>query len=199
VDALGEDVARLIKEGPKEALALTTNTQAGDAGRPASRPTARGSPRAAPSRPVLAGHSLGEYTALVAGRALALADAAPLVRFPRAGDAGRGAGGHRRDGRHPGPGARRGDRRLRAGRPQLRDEHQRVVEAVNFNDPAQTVIAGSKAAVEQGLRAAQGRGAKRALPLPVSRPSTPSLMKPAAERLRNAWPPRTCRRRGSRW
>jgi [acyl-carrier-protein] S-malonyltransferase len=67
---------------------------------------------------------------------------------------------------------------------QLRDQSNEVVEAVNFNDPAQTVIAGSKAAVDKACEVLKGMGAKRALPLPVSAPFHSSLMKPAAEKLK---------------
>ena len=102
-DALGEDLGQLIQEGPKEALALTTNTQPVMlvAGVAAYRVwSAEGG--AAPA--VVAGHSLGEYSALVASGVLTLAQAAPLVRFRAAGHAGGRAGGHRCDGRHPGHG-----------------------------------------------------------------------------------------------
>jgi [acyl-carrier-protein] S-malonyltransferase len=182
-DALGEDVGRLIHEGPKEALALTTNTQpvmlvAGIAAYRAW--LAEGG--AAPA--VVAGHSLGEYSALVAAGALSLRDAAPLVRFRAqamqdAVPVGAGAmaavlgmeahkviEGCAEVVRGFGPGT------------------TEVVEAVNFNDPAQTVIAGTKAAVDKACELLKAHGAKRALPLPVSAPFHSSLMKPAADRLR---------------
>ncbi|MBO9652120.1 MAG: ACP S-malonyltransferase [Variovorax sp.] len=182
-DALGEDVARLIHEGPKEALALTTNTQpvmlvAGVAAWRAW--LAEGGAR--PS--VVAGHSLGEYSALVASGVLTLAQAAPLVRFraqamQQAVPVGAGA-----------MAAILGmdAEKVKAGCAEVTAAFgpgsAEVVEAVNFNDPMQTVIAGSKAAVEKACELLKANGAKRALPLPVSAPFHSSLMKPAAEALR---------------
>ena len=184
-EALGEDVGRLIKEGPKEALALTTNTQPVMlvAGVAAWRVwCAEGG--AAPV--AVAGHSLGEYSALVAAGVLTLAQAAPLVRLRAAAmqeavpvgtgamaailgmDAARVAAGCAEALATFGPGT-----------------HE-VVEAANFNDPAQTVIAGTKAAVDKACELLKAAGAKRALLLPVSAPFHSSLMKPAAEKLRLA-------------
>ena len=177
--ALGEDVARLIGEGPKEALDLTTNTQpvmltAGIANYRAW--LAEGG--AAPA--IVAGHSLGEYTALVAAGSLTLRDALPLVRLRAQAmqDAVPvGTGGMAAIlGLDPAA--------VREGCAKAASESGEVVEAVNFNDPKQTVIAGSKAGVEAGCAVLKGMGAKRALPLPVSAPFHSSLMKPAAERLR---------------
>ena len=181
-DALGEDVAGLIREGPKEALALTTNTQ------PVMLVAAVAAYRVwtaetglAPS--VVAGHSLGEYSALVAAGVLTLTQAAPLVRFraqamQEAVPVGIGAmaailgmnaseviGGCLATTQEFGPGS------------------LEIVEAVNFNDPLQTVIAGSKVAVARACELLKANGAKRALPLPVSAPFHSSLMKPAAQRL----------------
>jgi len=182
-DALGEDVGRLIAQGPKEALALTTNTQpvmlvAGVAAYRAW--LAEGG--APPS--VVAGHSLGEYSALVAAGVLTLAEAAPLVRFraqamQEAVPVGTGAMAAilGLDAQKVVDGCAEAARTFGTNS----DE---VVEAVNFNDPAQTVIAGSKAAVEKACEVLKANGAKRALPLPVSAPFHSSLMKPAAERLR---------------
>jgi len=176
--ALGEDVARLIREGPKEALDLTTNTQpvmltAGIACYRAWRAEGGAEPSA------MAGHSLGEYTALVAAGALTLADALPLVRFraqamQQAVPVGTGA-----------MAAILGldAESVRAGCAEAAAASGEVCEAVNFNDPKQTVIAGSKAGVERGCEVLKGKGAKRALPLPVSAPFHSSLMRPAAERL----------------
>ena len=181
--ALGEDIAHLIHEGPKEALALTTNTQpvmlvAGIAAFRAWR--AEGG--ALPS--VVAGHSLGEYAALVAAGSLTLAQAAPLVRFraqamQEAVPVGVGAMAAilGMDAAGVIAGCREASASFGAGSPE-------VVEAVNFNDPAQTVIAGSKAAVDKACEVLKAAGAKRALPLPVSAPFHSSLMKPAADRLR---------------
>ena len=183
--ALGEDVAKLIHEGAKEALALTTNTQpvmlvAGVAAYRAWR--AEGG--AAPS--VVAGHSLGEYSALVAAGALALADAAPLVRFraqamQEAVPVGEGAMAA-----ILGMEAAKVIEGCAQATASFGADSREVVEAVNFNDAAQTVIAGSKAAVDKACEVLKALGAKRALPLPVSAPFHSSLMKPAAEKLKAA-------------
>lgn len=178
-DALGEDVAALIHDGPKDKLDLTTNTQpvmlaAGIACYRAWMAETG----AAPS--VVAGHSLGEYSALVAAGALALADALPLVRFRAQA---------MQDAVPVGTGAMAAilgmdAQAVRDGCAEVAAASGEVVEAVNFNDPKQTVIAGSKAGVEKACEALKARGAKRALPLPVSAPFHSSLMKPAAERLK---------------
>jgi [acyl-carrier-protein] S-malonyltransferase len=182
-DALGEDIARLIHEGPKEALALTTNTQpvmlvAGVAAWRAWQAEGGAQPSA------LAGHSLGEYSALVAAGALTLAQAAPLVRFRAQA---------MQDAVPVGVGAMAAilgmdTAKVIEGCAQVMAAFgpgsTEVVQAVNFNDPAQTVIAGSKAGVEKACEVLKGLGAKRALPLPVSAPFHSSLMKPAADRLR---------------
>ena len=182
-DALGEDVGRLIKEGPKESLALTTNTQpvmlvAGVAAFRAWKAEGGADPV------VMAGHSLGEYSALVCAGALTLADAAPLVRFraramQEAVPVGTGAMAA-----ILGLDAQKVIEGCAEAQRELRDMNGEVVEAVNFNDPAQTVIAGSKAAVDKACEVLKGMGAKRALLLPVSAPFHSSLMKPAAEKLR---------------
>jgi [acyl-carrier-protein] S-malonyltransferase len=182
-DALGEDLGKLIKEGPKEALALTTNTQpvmlvAGVAAYRAWR--AEGG--AAPA--VVAGHSLGEYSALVASGVLTLAQAAPLVRFraqamQEAVPVGTGAMAA-----ILGMDAQKVIEGCAEAVRTFGTNTLEVVEAVNFNDPSQTVIAGSKAAVEKACEVLKANGAKRALPLPVSAPFHSSLMKPAAERLK---------------
>ena len=179
--ALGEDVAKLIHEGPKEALALTTNTQPVMlvAGVAAYRVwLAEGG--AAPS--VVAGHSLGEYSALVASGVLTLSQAAPLVRFraqamQEAVPVGVGAMAAilGLNASQVIAGCNEAQAALGAGE---------VVEAVNFNDAAQTVIAGTKAGVDKACEVLKAAGAKRALPLPVSAPFHSSLMKPAADRLK---------------
>lgn len=182
-DALGEDIAQLIKEGPKEALALTTNTQpvmlvAGVAAYRAWMAETGRVPAA------VAGHSLGEYSAMVAAGVLTLAQAVPLVRFralamQEAVPVGTGA-----------MAAILGmdAAKVIAGCAEVTKsfgaDSFEVVEAANFNDPAQTVISGSKAAVEKACEVLKANGAKRALPLPVSAPFHSSLMRPAAERLR---------------
>ena len=178
-DALGEDIARLIAQGPKEQLDLTTNTQpvmlAADIACWRAWQAETG------LQPVaVAGHSLGEYAALVAAGVLTLADALPLVRFRAQAmqDAVPvGAGGMAAI-----LGLEAQAVRDRCAEVAARGE---VVEAVNFNDPKQTVIAGTKAGVEQACVALKAAGAKRALPLPVSAPFHSSLMKPAAERLKD--------------
>ena len=179
-DALGEDIAKLIREGPKERLDLTTNTQPVmlTAGIACYRAWIAQTQRA-PS--VVAGHSLGEYTALVAAGALSLADALPLVRFraqamQEAVPVGVGA-----------MAAILGldSQAVRDGCIEVAAASGEAVEAVNFNDPKQTVIAGTKAGVEKACEALKAKGAKRALPLPVSAPFHSSLMKPAAERLKD--------------
>lgn len=184
-DALGEDVGRLIHEGPKDALALTTNTQpvmlvAGVAAWRAW--LAEGGERPA----VVAGHSLGEYTALVASGVLTLAQAAPLVRLRAAAmqeavpvGVGAMAAILGMDAEKVKAGCAEAQASFGAGSAE-------VVEAVNFNDPAQTVIAGSKAAVDKACEVLKAHRAKRALPLPVSAPFHSSLMKPAAEKLKTA-------------
>lgn len=182
-DALGQDVAQLIKDGPKEALALTTNTQ------PVMLVAAVAAYRVwmadtgvAPA--VVAGHSLGEYSALVASGVLTLAQAAPLVRFRAQA---------MQDAVPVGVGAMAAILGMDAAKviagcaeatAVFGQNASEIVEAVNFNDPAQTVIAGSKAAVDKACEILKANGAKRALPLPVSAPFHSSLMKPAAEKLK---------------
>lgn len=182
-DALGEDLGRLIKEGPKEALALTTNTQpvmllAGVAAYRVWMAEVGVVPQA------VAGHSLGEYSALVAAGVLTLTQAAPLVRFRAQA---------MQDAVPVGQGAMAAILGMDAVKVSeiccqvtatFGQTSPEVVEAVNFNDPGQTVIAGSKAAVEHACTELKAQGAKRALPLPVSAPFHSSLMKPAAEALR---------------
>ncbi len=178
-DALGQDIGALIKNGPKDQLDLTTNTQpvmltAGIANYRAWIAETGLVPTAA------AGHSLGEYTALVAAGALSLADALPLVRLRAQA---------MQEAVPVGTGAMSAILGLEADVvrqvcQQVAAETGEVVEAVNFNDPKQTVIAGAKAGVEKANEALKAAGAKRALPLPVSAPFHSSLMKPAAERLR---------------
>jgi [acyl-carrier-protein] S-malonyltransferase len=177
-DALGQDLAQLIAQGPAEALSLTENTQ------PVMLTAAYACYRAwqaagGPAPSIMAGHSLGEYTALVASGALAFRDAVPLVRFraqamQSAVPVGEG-----------GMAAILGldDDTVRAVCAEAASAG--VVEAVNFNAPAQVVIAGAKAAVEKACEIAKAKGAKRALPLPVSAPFHSSLLKPASDQLRD--------------
>ncbi|CAN7294646.1 ACP S-malonyltransferase [Variovorax paradoxus] len=182
-EALGEDIGGLIKNGPKEELALTTNTQpvmlvAGVAAWRAW--LAEGGPT--PS--VVAGHSLGEYSALVASGVLTLAQAAPLVRFraramQQAVPVGVGAMAA-----VLGMEAAKVVAGCAEATASFGEGSAEIVEAVNFNDPMQTVIAGSKAAVDKACELLKAGGAKRALLLPVSAPFHSSLMKPAAEALR---------------
>lgn len=176
-DALNQDLGKLIAEGPAEDLNLTTNTQ------PVMLTAAYAIYRAwqqagGPKPAIVAGHSLGEYTALVAAGAIAFRDAVPLVRFRAQAMQTAvpvGVGGM-------------------AAILGLDDDTVRavcteasvagVVEAVNFNAPAQVVIAGHKAAVEKACEVAKAKGAKRALPLPVSAPFHSSLLKLASDQLR---------------
>jgi [acyl-carrier-protein] S-malonyltransferase len=182
-EALGEDVGRLIKEGPKEALALTTNTQpvmlvAGVAAWRAWRAEGGAVPV------MVAGHSLGEYSALVASGVLTLAQAAPLVRFRAAAMQEAVPVGTGAMAAILGMAAEQVMAGCAEAQATFASGSGEVVEAVNFNDPAQTVIAGSKAAVEKACEVLKASGAKRALPLPVSAPFHSSLMKPAADKLR---------------
>ncbi len=183
--ALGEDLAALIHDGPKEALGLTTNTQpvmlvAGVAAYRVWMDEVGQAPSA------VAGHSLGEYSALVAAGVLTLAQAVPLVRLRAQA---------MQDAVPVGVGAMAAilgmeAQRVVAGCLEVSQtfaaDSGEVVEAVNFNDPAQTVIAGSRAAVDKACEWLKSQGAKRALPLPVSAPFHSSLMRPAAERLKQA-------------
>jgi [acyl-carrier-protein] S-malonyltransferase len=177
--ALDLDLGALIHTGPKEQLDLTANTQpvmlaAGIACYRAWLAETSHAPT------IVAGHSLGEYSALVAAGALSLADALPLVRFraqamQEAVPVGAGA-----------MAAILGldAAAVSAGCAQAARETGETVEAANFNDPKQTVIAGTKAGVDMACRLLKVAGAKRTLPLAVSAPFHSSLMRPAAERLR---------------
>jgi len=183
-DALHEDIGLLIKDGPKEALSLTTNTQpvmlvAGVAAYRVWMAEVGVMPAA------VAGHSLGEYSALVASGVLTLSQAAPLVRFRAQA---------MQEAVPVGVGAMAAILGMDASKVIAVCEEvtrafgqntSEVVEAVNFNDPGQTVIAGSKAAVDQACVALKAQGAKRALLLPVSAPFHSSLMQPAALKLKD--------------
>ena len=185
--ALSQDVGLLIKEGPKEELALTTNTQpvmlvAGVAAFRVWMDETGTVPA------VVAGHSLGEYAALVASGALTLTEAAPLVRLRAQA---------MQDAVPVGVGAMAAILGLDATKiiavcariSSLKGQNSTdlgVVEAVNFNDPMQTVIAGNKAAVDAACEELKALGAKRALLLQVSAPFHCSLMKPAGEKLKAA-------------
>ncbi len=183
--ALGEDLGALIAQGPKEALALTTNTQpvmlvAGVASWRAWRAEGGALPAA------VAGHSLGEYSALVAAEVLTLAQAVPLVRLRAAAMQQAVPVGTGAMAAILGLDAQKVIAGCAEATAAMGQAGAEVVEAVNFNDPAQTVIAGSKAAVDKACEVLKGLGAKRALPLPVSAPFHSSLMKPAAEQLKAA-------------
>ena len=177
-EALGQDLGKLIAEGPKEDLDLTTNTQ------PVMLTAAVAVYRAwiaagGPKPAVVAGHSLGEYSALVAAGVIDFKDAVPLVRFRAqamqdAVPVGQGGmavilGLSADDVRAVCAEAAQGE----------------VVEAVNFNEPTQIVIAGHTAAVERACDIAKAKGAKRAMKLAVSAPFHSSLLKPASDRLRD--------------
>jgi [acyl-carrier-protein] S-malonyltransferase len=173
--ALGADFLGLLDQGPAEKLSLTVNTQ------PAMVTAGYAAYRAwrslgGPAPDIVAGHSLGEYTALVAAGALAFKDCLPLVRFraqamQEAVPEGQGA---------------------MAAILMLDDDAVRaacvqaggVVQAVNFNAPGQIVIAGEKAAVERAMEACKDKGAKRTMLLPVSAPFHSTLMRPAADKLK---------------
>ena len=177
-DALNQDLGKLIAEGPAEELNLTTNTQ--PVMLTAAYAVYRAWQEAGGAQPaIVAGHSLGEYTALVAAGVLAFRDAVPLVRFraqamQSAVPVGEG-----------GMAAVLGldDDTVRAVCAEA-SAAGGLVEAVNFNAPSQVVIAGHKGAVEKACEIAKAKGAKRALPLPVSAPFHSSLLKPASDQLR---------------
>ena len=180
-EALGFDLGKMMAEGPKEELDLTTNTQ------PVMLTAAVAVYRAwiAAGGPVpgaVAGHSVGEYAALVAAGVIAFKDAVPLVRFraqvmQEAVPVGQGGMAVI----------------LGLGADEVRAvclaaaaaEAGSVVEAVNFNEPTQIVIAGHTAAVERACEMAKAKGAKRAMKLAVSAPFHSSLLKPASDRLRD--------------
>ena len=178
-EALGEDVAKLIAEGPAEALSLTTNTQpvmltAGVAFYRAWLAAGGAIPK------VMAGHSLGEYSALVASGVISFKDAVPLVRFraeamQSAVPVGTG-----------GMAAILGldDATVIQVCAEASAASGGVVEAVNFNAPGQVVIAGASDAVTKACELLKAAGAKRALPLPVSAPFHSSLLQPASEKLK---------------
>lgn len=176
-DALGFDIGKLIAEGPKEDLDLTTNTQ------PVMLTAAVAVYRAwiaagGPVPHVVAGHSLGEYSALVAAGVIPFKDAVPLVRF-RAQSM--------QDAVPVGQGGMAvvlglGADDVRAVCAQAAEGE--VVEAVNFNEPTQIVIAGHAGAIDRACDIAKARGAKRAMKLAVSAPFHSSLLKPASDRLR---------------
>lgn len=175
--ALGRDLWQLVNEGPAEALNQTVNTQPLmlTAGVAVYRLWQE---KGGPVPALVAGHSLGEYSALVAAGVLQLKDAVPLVELraramQEAVPAGEGA-----------MAAILGLDAAAVIEACAESAQGQVVEAVNFNEPKQTVIAGHKAAVERAAEAVKAKGAKRAVMLPVSAPFHCSLMRPAAEKLR---------------
>jgi [acyl-carrier-protein] S-malonyltransferase len=172
--ALGADFLKLLDDGPADQLNLTVNTQPAmvTAGIAAFRAWCAAG---GPMPEMVAGHSLGEYSALVAAGAISFKDCLPLVRYraqsmQEAVPAGQGA---------------------MAAILMLDDDQVRaacaaaggVVQAVNFNAPGQVVIAGEKAAVERAMELCKEKGAKRAMLLPVSAPFHSTLMQPAADKL----------------
>ncbi|MFZ3286846.1 MAG: ACP S-malonyltransferase [Telluria sp.] len=184
-EALGFDLGKLIAEGPKEELDLTTNTQ------PVMLTAAVAVYRAwiaaggaAPS--VVAGHSLGEYSALVAAGVIAFKDAVPLVRFRAQA---------MQEAVPVGQGGMAVVLGLAADAVRAlcleaaAAEPGSVVEPVNFNEPTQIVIAGHSAAVERACELAKAKGAKRAMKLAVSAPFHSSLLKSASDRLREYMAP----------
>jgi len=175
-ETLGQDLWKLVAEGPAEELNATVNTQpvmltAGYAVYRAWRDAGGAEPV------IVAGHSLGEYTALVVAGAIAFQEAVPLVRFRAQA---------MQEAVPLGSGAMAAILGLDddAARAACAEAAQgEVVEAVNFNAPSQVVIAGHKGAVERATQVAKMRGAKRVVMLPVSAPFHSSLLEPAAERL----------------
>ena len=179
-DILKLDLWKMVTEGPDEALAMTVNTQpvmlaAGVATFRAWK-EAGGADAA-----VYAGHSLGEYTALVAAGALTFAAALPLVRF-RA-EAMQAAVPEGMGGIAAILGLDEATIHEVCRAAMQGEVHGQVCQAVNLNSPGQIVIAGHRAAVERGMALAKQKGAKRAIMLPMSVPSHCALMRPAAERL----------------
>ena len=178
-EALGFDIAAMIRDGPKDQLDLTANTQ------PVMLTAAIACYHAWLAETGLqplavAGHSLGEYSALVAAGSITLGDALPLVRFRAQA---------MQEAVPVGLGAMAAILGLDAqavvdGCAEVATATGQAVEAANFNDPKQTVIAGSKAGVDAACELLKAKGAKRALLLAVSAPFHSSLMRPAAERLK---------------
>ncbi len=177
--ALGQDLWQMVAEGPAESLSQTVNTQPImlTAGIAAWRLWLEKGGKL-PS--VVAGHSLGEYSALVAAGVISFKDAVPLVRLRAAA---------MQEAVPLGTGAMAAilaldvDSIRQACAESMQENAGEVVEPVNFNDPSQTVIAGHKAAVERAMEICKARGAKRALALPVSAPFHSSLIRPAADKL----------------
>ena len=177
---LGQDLWQLVAEGPVELLAQTVNTQ------PLMLTAAIAAYRLWLEKggkvpAVVAGHSLGEYSALVAAEVLGFKDAVPLVRLRATAmqeAVPLGTGGMAAI-------LNLDDDKIREACAEAATElgNGEVVELVNFNAPGQTVIAGSKAAVERACEGCKSRGAKRAVLLPVSAPFHSSLLRPAAEKL----------------
>ena len=174
-ETLGGEFVRLLDEGPAEKLNLTLNTQpamvtAGTAAYRAWRALGGAEPE------VVAGHSLGEYSALVAAGALSLTDCLPLVRFRAQA---------MQEAVPEGKGAMAAILNLDDAKViEACAEAGGEVQAVNFNAPGQVVIAGEKDAVARAVEACKAKGARRALPLPVSAPFHSTLMRPAAEKLK---------------
>jgi len=177
-DALGMDLKRLIAEGPKEELDLTTNTQ------PVMLTAAVAVYRAwiaagGPVPNMVAGHSLGEYSALVAAGVIDFKDAVPLVRFRAQA---------MQDAVPVGQGGMAVVLGITADEVRslcVEAAAGEVLEAVNFNEPTQTVIAGHLGAIDRACELAKAKGAKRAMKLAVSAPFHSSLLKPASDRLRD--------------
>ncbi|TFW15382.1 ACP S-malonyltransferase [Massilia arenosa] len=180
-DAIGFDLGKLMAEGPKEELDLTTNTQ--PVMLTAAVAVYRAWIAAGGQQPdLVAGHSLGEYSALVAAGVIPFKDAVPLVRFraqamQEAVPVGQG-------GMAVVLGISADEVRAVCAEASAAEPGS-VVEAVNFNEPTQTVIAGHTAAVDRACEIAKAKGAKRAMKLAVSAPFHSSLLKPASDRLRD--------------
>ena len=183
--SLGRDLWQLVAEGPAEALSQTVNTQplmltAGIAVWRLWNEMGAAGAGGVPQPAMVAGHSLGEYSALVAAGVLELKDAVPLVELRAKA---------MQDAVPAGEGAMAAILGMDAETVKAicaESAQGQAVQAVNFNSPEQTVIAGHKAAVERAAEGCKAKGAKRAVMLPVSAPFHSSLMQPAAERLQTA-------------
>jgi len=180
-DAIGFDIAKLMAEGPKEELDLTTNTQ--PVMLTAAVAVYRAWIAAGGEQPdLVAGHSLGEYSALVAAGVIPFKDAVPLVRFRAQA---------MQEAVPVGQGGMAVVRGISADEVRAVCAHTAaelpgtVIEPVNFNEPTQTVIAGHTAAIDRACEIAKAKGAKRAMKLAVSAPFHSSLLKPASDRLRD--------------
>src|ERR1700716_3421794 len=181
--ALGGGLLKLMFEGPEEQLRKTANTQPAilAASIAVHRVLVKQAGGAFKLPAFYAGHSLGEYSALVAAGAVSLQDGVRAVRA---------RGAFMQEAVPPGEGAMAAilgldPQRVKEACAEAREQEPgKVVEPANYNSPEQTVIAGHAPAVDRAIAACKARGAKRALPLPVSAPFHSTLMQPAGEKLK---------------